>query len=204
MDLDPFEPVGISSQTVRFLDVFLLHCLLSESPPDTPQEIAQLMRNQQQVAQRGREPGLLLERSGAASPVTLTDWGLALMPALLQVARTLDANYGGNSYTEAVQQAEGLLHHPEQLPSARVLHTVQSQFEGSFVAFVRAQSLSTKQAMLQQPLNADVAAYFATLAAQSFQNQQQIEAADSLPFEVYLQQYLSPQRLVARSRVSVD
>ena len=202
MDLDPFEPVGISSQTVRFLDVFLLHCLLSESPPDTPQEIAQLMRNQQQVAQRGREPGLLLERSGAASPVTLKDWGLSVMPALLQVAGTLDACHGGTSYTEAVQQAEGLLHHPEHLPSARVLHTVQAQFEGSFVAFVRAQSLSTKQAMLQQSLNADVAAHFASLAAQSFQSQQQIEAADSLPFEVYLQQYLSPQRLVARSRVS--
>ena len=36
MDLDPFEPVGIGEQTLRFLDVFLLHCLTSDSPPDTP------------------------------------------------------------------------------------------------------------------------------------------------------------------------
>ena len=40
MDLDPFEPVGIDAGTMRFLDVFLLHCLLSDSPPDTPDEIA--------------------------------------------------------------------------------------------------------------------------------------------------------------------
>src|SRR3954462_13735187 len=35
MDLDPFEAIGISPQTVRLLDVFLLHCALAESPPDT-------------------------------------------------------------------------------------------------------------------------------------------------------------------------
>ena len=27
MDLDPFEPLGINAETMRFLDVFLLHCL---------------------------------------------------------------------------------------------------------------------------------------------------------------------------------
>ena len=39
MDLDPFEAVGINAQTMRLLDVLLLHCLLSDSPPDTPAEI---------------------------------------------------------------------------------------------------------------------------------------------------------------------
>jgi glutamate--cysteine ligase len=33
LDLDPFVPVGIKAQTLRFLDVFLLHCLLADSPP---------------------------------------------------------------------------------------------------------------------------------------------------------------------------
>ena len=42
MDLDPFETVGIGTRTMQFLDVFLLHCLLTDSPPDTPEEIAAL------------------------------------------------------------------------------------------------------------------------------------------------------------------
>ena len=33
MDLDPFEPVGIGAETIRFLDLFLLHCLHAESRP---------------------------------------------------------------------------------------------------------------------------------------------------------------------------
>src|SRR4051794_13149599 len=50
MDLDPFEPVGISAQTMRFLDVFLLHCLLTDSPPDNREEIANLAHNQHLTA----------------------------------------------------------------------------------------------------------------------------------------------------------
>jgi hypothetical protein len=48
------------------LDVFLLHCLLADSPPDTPQEIWPIARRLAQAptsttrwpAARGREPGL--------------------------------------------------------------------------------------------------------------------------------------------------
>ena len=72
MDLDPFMPIGIAAPTARFLDMFLLHCLLAESPPDTPQEIAALVRNQERVCAAGREPGLRLERGDRK--VALTDW----------------------------------------------------------------------------------------------------------------------------------
>jgi glutamate--cysteine ligase len=40
LDVDLFSPVGIDTTTMRFLDVFLMHCLLTESPPDTPDVIS--------------------------------------------------------------------------------------------------------------------------------------------------------------------
>ena len=46
MDLDPFKPLGIDAGTMRVIDLFLLHCLLSESPPDSNEEIARMYRNQ--------------------------------------------------------------------------------------------------------------------------------------------------------------
>jgi gamma-glutamylcysteine synthetase len=33
LDVDPFEPTGISLQTSRFLDVFLLYCAMADSTP---------------------------------------------------------------------------------------------------------------------------------------------------------------------------
>src|SRR5207237_1732682 len=79
MDLDPFCPIGIGEQTIRFLDIFLLHCLLRESPSDTPQELGAIARNKQRVAARGREPGLRLEKDGA--DVTLAEWGAQVLAA---------------------------------------------------------------------------------------------------------------------------
>ena len=73
LDLDPFCAVGITAGTMRFLDMFLLHCLVRESPPDTPQEIAAIIGNTQRVAARGREPGLRLVCE--SEDVTLVGWG---------------------------------------------------------------------------------------------------------------------------------
>lgn len=193
MDLDPFEPVGINAQTMRFLDAFLLHCLQSDSPPDTPDEIAALARNQHRVAERGREPGLRLERDG--SEVVLTDWGLELVEQLLPIAQRLDAVHGGSDYVAAVQAAEQSLLHPDTLPSARVLRAITDQHDGSFVAFARAQSLAMRQAMLDAPVTDAVLQEFAQMAQASLEAQARIEASDTMPFDVYLQEYLSPKRL---------
>ena len=70
------------------------------------------------------------------------------------------------------------------------------RFDGSFVAFAKAQSLSTRQAMLERPLSPDVQAHFEQLAQTSLHQQRKIEAADSMPFDLYLQEYLSPRHLV--------
>ena len=193
MDLDPFEPVGIRASTLRFLDVFLLHCLSQPSPDDTPAEIAAMARNQQSVAERGREPGLQLQRGDAM--VGLADWGLDIVAQLRPLAQSLDQAHGGSEYAQAVELAKHGLMHPESLPSARVLQAMREDHGGSFSAFVRSLSEQTKAQELAQPLAAHELAHFQQLAQASLERQREIEAADTLPFDRYLQQYLSPERL---------
>lgn len=202
MDLDPFETVGINAQTMRFIDVFLLHCLLSDSPDDTPQEIADLARNQHLTAARGREPGLRLARGG--SEVVLADWGLELVEQCLPIAAALDAAHGGSQHTEAVHAAKAALQNPDSLPSARVLAAIEQQHGNSFVGFVRAQSEQTRATLLGLPFSAAQQAEFEQMTAESIQEQKRIEAADTLPFEIYREQYVSPARLgMARGRMAV-
>lgn len=196
MDLNPFEAVGITAQTLRFLDVFLLHCLQTPSPDDTPEEIAAIGRNQHRAAERGREPGLALEKGQGTQ--TLSAWGLEIVQELQPIAAQLDAVHGTQDYSAAVRAAEQALLQPDTTPSARVLRAVQEEFGGSFVAFVRAQSLATRQAMLDLPLSDAQMAHWAALSAQSLRDQAAIEAADTMPFGIYLQEYLSPKRLLAR------
>ena len=200
MDLDPFEPVGISAPTMRFLDVFLLHCLLGDSLPDTPAEIGALKRNQQRVAAHGREPGLVLERSGAE--ITLTDWAGELLQAFEPIAARLDALHGGTDHRDALAAAGATLAQPDTAPSARVLGVMARDFGSSFLEFTRAQSVQTRNRLLALPFSAELQARFAALSQVSVETQQRIEAGDSLPFELYRQQYLSVERLGVPGRRS--
>ena len=193
MDLNPFEMIGIGASTLRFLDVFLMHCLLADSPPDTPAEIRELAHNQHLTAARGREPGLCLQRQGQSVP--LVQWGLELLAQLQPIARTLDATHGGSDHADAVAQALAALQAPDTLPSARVLSEVCTAHGDSFVAFARAQSLKNHAELLVMPWSTKQQARFEAMAAQSVADQRAIEAADTMPFEIYRQEYTSPARL---------
>jgi len=193
MDLDPFEPVGITPQTMRFLDVFLLHCLTSASPPDSPEEIAALARNQHRTAARGREPGLLLERDG--KEVLLTDWGHGIVAHCAPIAAALDAARGTSDYSAALAAATQGLNDASTLPSARVLAAMAKDHDNSFVKFVRAQSEKTKAAFQALLFSSEQRAHFMRLSEQSIADQKKIEALDSMPFEMYREQYVSAARL---------
>jgi len=199
MDLDPFEPVGINAQTMRFIDVFLLHCLLSDSPPDTPAEIAELKHNQHQAAARGREPGLKLRRQGDEVP--LAQWGGELLAECAPIAAALDAEFGGTPYRDALATAGTGLANADTLPSARVLAAMAQDFDNSFVQFARAQSLKTQAALQSLSLTQEQLARFTDMSRQSVEVQKDIEAGDSTLFEDYRKQYVSPEHLQVREAV---
>ena len=193
MDLDPFEPVGIRADTMRFIDVFLLHCLLSDSPPDSPEEIVRLGNNQHRTAARGREPGLTLDSATGALP--LQAWAAQLLDECTPISETVAQVLGDERYVQALAAARRSLQQPDSLPSARVLDTMTRDFEQSYVRFVRAQSQATRSRLMALPYTAELQARFEAQARQSLARQQEIEAGDTMPFEIYRQQYLAPERL---------
>ena len=193
MDLDPFVPVGIKAQTIRFLDIFLLHCLLSASPDDTPQEIAALGRNQHRTAAFGRDPAVTLERNGR--DVKLVDWGAEIVADCAPIAAMLDQVHGTTDYGDALRSAEALLQNPDMLPSARVLAAMARDHSNSFSAFSLAQSQQSKGKLLKLPYSGAIHARMEEVVRQSVDDQKAVEAADTMPFEQYRQQYISPERL---------
>jgi glutamate--cysteine ligase len=201
MDLDPFEPVGINAQTMRFIDIFLLHCLLAPSAPDTPEEIAALGRNQHRAAAFGRQPGLKLERlvaGGALREVTLVEWAEEILDACPPIAEALDAAAGGGqAYREALHAACEALAAPDTLPSARVLATMQQDFGGSYTGFIRAMAEQTRARHMALPWSREQQSQHEAMALESLMKRQAIEAADDIDFETWRLAYLDPARLLA-------
>ncbi|MCO5117051.1 MAG: glutamate--cysteine ligase [Burkholderiaceae bacterium] len=202
MDLDPFETVGIHTDTARFLDLFLLHCLLTDSPPDTPQEIAALKRNQHLTAARGREPGLQLERAGQA--VRLADWAGELLAQLAPIAQAMDRVGGATRYAAALARAQGAFKAFDDLPSARVLRRVREQHQGSYIDFVRACAQRSRAELLARPCPAALKQRFDALATESWTEQKRIEASDRMDFETFRRQYVSPERLAPGAQANMD
>jgi glutamate--cysteine ligase len=190
LDLDPFSPVGISAGTMRFLDVFLLHCLLSESPPDTPEEIAALSRNQHRVAERGREPQLRLERGG--NEVSPAEWGAALLHEFEPIAEALDAAHRASAHRDAVSAAAAAIQDPSATPSARMLREIERARDGSsYVRFALERSLRYRSEMLELPFSPEAQARYQRMAEESIVAQRKAESGDTVDFETFRQQYLA-------------
>jgi glutamate--cysteine ligase len=201
MDLDPFVPVGIAAPTMRFIDIFLLHCLLQNSPPDTPQEIEALGDNQHRTAAFGRQPGLTLHRGG--HDVLLVDWAAELLDQCTPIASALDQALGGAQpvYAQALADARASLAAPHSLPSARVLAAMQGDFGGSHNRFVGAQSEQTRAHLLALPWSAQQQLKADVQASESVKARQAIEAADAVDFEIFRQAYLAPEGLQVMAEV---
>jgi glutamate--cysteine ligase len=155
-----------------------------------------LGNNQHRTAARGREPGLTLD-SGRGGDVPLQDWAAQLLVECMPIAETVAQVLGDERYVQAVAAARRSLQQPDSLPSARVLDTMTRDFEQSYVRFARAQSQATRARLMVLPYTADLQARFEAQARQSLARQEEIEAGDSMPFEIYRQQYLAPARLGA-------
>jgi glutamate--cysteine ligase len=202
-DLDPFVPVGIEASTLRFLDVFLLHSLLADSPPDTPREIAALARNQERVASRGREGGLKVETLDGDA--LLVDWAASLLDACRPIAEALDARTPApgapaptGTYGEALDAARRTLHDLSTTPSARALQAMGRQHGGEHNRFGAAQAEATRRHLRGLPWAAQEEAKFRRMAEFSLAQQRDIEASDTMPFEAFRQSYVSTESLVPR------
>ena len=188
---------GVEYVEVRLIDLFLLHCLLSDSPPDTPEEIEEIHFNQQQAAARGREPGLTLRRNGR--DVSLVDWAAEILNECAPIAQALDSaldeDEGADDYVRTLASARDHLAQPQTLLSARVLDGVR-QLGGSFSQFVRERSRQAHERLLALPWNEVQRQHAARTARASCERQKQLEAADAgTSFEDWLRHYTSPERL---------
>lgn len=188
LDVDPFAPVGIDAAAIRLLDIFLFHCLLADSPRDSPEEVAAISRNQGLVAEAGRDPRTRLDRGGTA--IAPADWCREVLGECEPIAAALDAAHGGEGHREALASARRALDDLSSLPSARVLRAIEERHGKSFPEFVLAQSRRHREEISARPFAPEAEARYAQLAARSRVEQERIEAADDVPFETYRRRYL--------------
>jgi glutamate--cysteine ligase len=186
LDLSPFDPVGISQDQQKFLEAFLLYCLMEESPPISDAEQRGIQSNHLDIARRGREPGLMLLRGGIK--VGTRDWAREVLTCMQPICELLDAGPEGG-YVDALAQAQEAVRDPDQTYSAQLL---ADQRAGGLPFADYGLQLATNYREYFLGLGADFNQHADMLAREShesLQRQLDLEAADSLSLDAYLARY---------------
>lgn len=187
LDLNVFDPVGISQNVMRFTEAFLIYCMLEESPLLDDAGWNEFSDNHKLVAKRGRDPELRLHRNG--EEISLTDWAASILPGIAQVAGFLDAGQDNDDYSVAVQAQAALVGNPEATPSARVLQELK-EADCSFFEFALSASRGHRDYFRSLvPLSVEREQLFVDEASESRERQRQVEASDSISFDEYLAAY---------------
>ena len=186
LDIDPFEPTGISAQTVRFMDAFLLFCALEHSPQfGDDGYCVESANNFNAVVTQGRKPGLALSRGGI--PVDLTEWADQVLERIAECAELLASQLNDSTYRDAVSAQQDKVKDAGLTPSARVLAALEQG--QSFHEFGLNLSQAHTDYFRQAGLTSQEQQAALKMRDESLAAQQTLEADTSVSFEQYVKDF---------------
>ncbi|NUU67098.1 glutamate--cysteine ligase [Enterobacteriaceae bacterium BIT-l23] len=183
LDINPFSPIGVDEQQVRFLDLFMVWCALADAPEMSSAELQCTRGNWNRVILEGRRPGLTLGIGCETAQFPLEQVGKNLFRDLRRVAQTLDGVNGGDAYCTVCDSLVACFEDPSLTFSARTLDLMLEQGIGG-AGRVLADQYRTM--LSQEPLSVLSEKEFEQERDASWRRQRDIEAADTEPFTSWL------------------
>ena len=193
LDINMFDPSGVNQNTMRFLEAFLIYCLLEDSPGIDESEFDDIRHNHTGTATRGRDPDFRLRRGGGEVP--LQSWAAEILEKVLAVAVVMERE--GDNYSAAIRQQRTFVDDPASTVSARIVRELE-QSGSSFFEFALARAgvrtpvasggTSPIASVRRTPPSTRHPARVGT-AVFRVHGQAGIEAADDISLDDYLQRY---------------
>ena len=187
LDVNPFDPAGISVEQMYFLEMLIVHAALMESPLFTVDERREIDGNLMQAAMRGREPGIKLVFGGRE--VSLHQRALETLDLMQGSCELLATSTGDSQYHQVLANMRQWVADTDLTLSARMLAEMRVQGQG-FFEYSHAVSERHKHYYADLPAQPEKTAMFHNMAAESLRRQHEIEAADSISFDQFLAEYM--------------
>ncbi|NIG88218.1 glutamate--cysteine ligase [Serratia symbiotica] len=185
LDINPFSPIGVDAVQVRFLDLFLIWCVLVEASEMGSAELLCTRKNWNRVIMEGRKPGQSIDIGCDGSHEPLDKVGKALFDDLRRVAEVLDGEVGDRQYQQVCDELVAAFYNPELTFSARVLKAMTEESTGCVGLRLAEQY---HEMLIEEPLEILNEAELVKEQEASWQRQRHIEASDTLSFEAFMQQ----------------
>jgi glutamate--cysteine ligase len=188
LDVNPYLPLGIDAEEIRFLDTFLFYCLIQDSPEHDDDLCNETSTNAMATVHEGRSPDLMLSDRG--QPRSLSEWGSQILAAMAPVAQMLDQMEDSNAYSDSLRCQQSKISDAGNTPSGAILSDLSIE-KVSFFRFAMDRALDHRAWFQSQPLTQQEQSGFDALSVDSLKRQAAIEAADDLSFDDYLRKIAS-------------
>ena len=185
LDINMFDPSGINQNTMRFLEAFLIYCLLEDSPKIDAAEFADIQYNHSGTATRGRDPEFRLRRDGGE--VALQTWAREILDKVLAVAEAMERD--GDNYSAAIRHQYAFVDDSAATLSARIVTELEESGSSFFEFALKTARCHRDYFASIAPLGDAREAILADEAIRSLRRQAEIEASDTLSLDDYLQRY---------------
>ncbi len=190
IDLNPFVPVGIDADCIRFMDTMLVYCLFSASDRLSAEDFALIKDNQRKMVMAGRDEDLSINtRSGEK---LARDAMRGLLGKMRPVAELLDQINNTNRYGATMDRQLEKIEDAHRTPSAKIINQMLED-DLSFYEFSMAMSENAEKRFKQTCLNPQINQKFEKMAQQSHVRQREIEDNDTISFEDFLADYFQRQ-----------
>ena len=182
VDVNPYSPIGIETNSAGFLESLALYCLLQDSPEISVAEQELIEKNQAEVVERGRAENATIQTLTAS--YAIADWLQLHLDAMHPVATVLDQIESTTIYVDALTVMQQRIDDPKTTLSAQVIDDML-QAGGTWRLGSQLAEMHT-QAYQQHRLSDDTQDYFQDLVGTSLQQQQQLEQTSQPTFKEYL------------------
>lgn len=188
LDLLAFSPIGIEARQLDFLEAWLTFCLLDDKPPLDDAEAVAIGQNEILTAHNGRATNAAVIMDG--KKISLRDAGATLCARMVGVCELLDAARQCTRYTETLAAHRSMFADAEQTPSARQLAEMREQ-RASYIDWAERKAIEFHEHFLARDLPSETERHFDQLAEQSQRRLDEIERADTLSLDEYIDNYFS-------------
>jgi glutamate--cysteine ligase len=189
LDVNPFSPVGVNEEQVRFLDLFITWCALSDSDPMDNCELDCWRDNWNKVVKEGRKVGLELKIGCHGERLTLQEWAKRVFTELKMIAAHMDHALGGHAYTDVCHKLESWIDEPELTLSGQFLQ--ETKKSGGLGAVARSLGEHYRTHNLAHRYRVYNDSIMEQEVVDSINAQRDIELSDTVDFDCYLANYFS-------------
>lgn len=185
LDVNPFTPIGIDKNQILFLDLFLIWCLIGESPKIIKEEAIYIDKNWDKIILEGRKPEQTIFL-GCSEEQSLKKISNKIFFDLIDIAEILDNNCTNNNYQQVCIDLIKLINNPKLTYSAKVLEKIKKTGINQFGLLL---AMNYKSLLKNETLEVIDEEKFHKETLKSHLISKDIESKDKENFDKFIQSY---------------